>query len=68
MEEFIRTNPQAIIDYLESKKDKLVVKEARETDTVEKDYDENALYRNFLVPANEYQEVFTRDTIPPILQ
>ena len=47
---------------------RFIVKEARETDTVEKDYDANALYRNFLVPADEYQDVFIKDTIPPILQ
>ena len=47
---------------------RFVVKEARETDTVEKDYDANALYRNFLVPADEYEDVFIKDTIPPILQ
>lgn len=45
-----------------------IVKEARETDTIEKDYDANALYRHFIVPADEYKDVFIKDTIPPILQ
>ena len=47
---------------------RFVVKEARETDTVEKDYDANALYRHFIVPASEYQDVFVKDTIPPVLK
>ena len=45
-----------------------IVKEARENDTIEKDYDANALYRHFIVPADEYKDVFIKDTIPPILQ
>ena len=45
-----------------------IVKEARETDTIEKDYDANALYRHFIVPADEYKDVFIKDTIPPILK
>lgn len=47
---------------------RFVVKEARETDTVEKDYDANALYRHFIVPADEYEDVFIKDTIPPVLK
>lgn len=45
-----------------------IVKEARDTDTVEKDYDANALYRHFIVPADEYEDVFIKDTIPPVLK
>lgn len=47
---------------------RFIVKEARETDTVEKDYDANALYRHFIVPADEYEDVFIKDTIPPVLK
>ena len=47
---------------------RFIVKEARETDTVEKDYDANALYRHFIVPAGEYEDVFIKDTIPPVLK
>lgn len=47
---------------------RFIVKEARVTDTVEKDYDANALYRHFIVPADEYEDVFIKDTIPPVLK
>ena len=47
---------------------RFIVKEARKTDTVEKDYDANALYRHFIVPADEYEDVFIKDTIPPVLK
>ena len=47
---------------------RFIVKEARENDTVEKDYDANALYRHFIVPADEYEDVFIKDTIPPVLK
>ena len=47
---------------------RFIVKEARDTDTVEKDYDANALYRHFIVPADEYEDVFIKDTIPPVLK
>ena len=47
---------------------RFIVKETRVTDTVEKDYDANALYRHFIVPAAEYEDVFIKDTIPPVLK
>lgn len=47
---------------------RFIVKEARVTDTIEKDYDANALYRHFIVPADEYEDVFIKDTIPPVLK
>ncbi len=45
-----------------------VVKKSSETDTIEKTYDANALYRNFLIPVSEYTTVFPNDTIPASLQ
>lgn len=63
----------------DSTRDRLVLVETKDNeryvqygvnpgDKVEKDYETEGLYRNFLVPAQDYPKVYPKDSIPAIMR
>ena len=63
----------------DSTRDRLVLVETKDNeryvqygvnpgDTVERDFDTDGLYRNFLVPARDYPKVYPKDSIPAIMR